>query len=147
MQFVRHLGHGGNGVAAAFRFPDPGPNGERRYLVAKSNHTVNGDISINWERGHTSRFRNAMHIVQLEQPAPLVNRRRSERIRARTPGQPDGSWPNHIADVNNILFLEYLPRGSLHKALCTMQSRQMVVPNRALWHMFHCRKFMSSTNY
>ncbi|KAL2162465.1 hypothetical protein VTH06DRAFT_7378 [Thermothelomyces fergusii] len=76
-----------------------------------------------------------MHIIQEETPASLVDRRRSARI---DPGQSTAQWPAHIRNVDNILFLEYLPRGSLQKALCTLQSKQMVVPNRALWHMFHC---------
>jgi hypothetical protein len=38
------------------------------------------------------------------------------------------------------MLLEYCKRGSLHKALCVSDAKKIQFPERALWHMFHCRE-------
>lgn len=83
-----------------------------------------------------------MHIVQLGEPPVPVDRRRSERVRQRqgVTAPLGGGWQAHETNINKIMFLEYLPRGSLHKAMCTSVSKDVKFPNRVLWHMFHCRK-------
>jgi hypothetical protein len=42
--------------------------------------------------------------------------------------------------LDEILFLEYLGRGSLHKMICEVQKNKTTFPNRILWLVFQCRK-------
>lgn len=85
-----------------------------------------------------------MHIVQLAEPPAVVETRRSNRVRKRRglPVLGDGGsgWAPNELDIENIMLLEYFPRGSLYKAICTAVSKDVEFPNRVLWQMFHCRK-------
>jgi hypothetical protein len=79
-----------------------------------------------------------MHIVQLRglpRPVPLL---RSRRIRAQQGGQAPQQPPINI-DTEGMMIMEYLMRGTLHKALSRATQKQLDFPNRVLWHVFHCR--------
>jgi hypothetical protein len=85
-----------------------------------------------------------MHIIQTKDAPPANPLRRSPRQHANT---PRGDWTNAEQDITGIMLLEYCKRGTLHKALHRVDQEDETFPNRALWHIFHCRKlyFVSST--
>jgi hypothetical protein len=49
--------------------------------------------------------------------------------------------------LDEILFLEYLGRGSLHKMICEVQKNKTTFPNRILWLVFQCRKWPTPPRY
>lgn len=57
---------------------------------------------------------------------------------------PQANMPNpHPANpgrLENVLLLEHLSRGSLHKILCAVTGSGATIPNRVLWLMFRCSK-------
>ena len=67
-----------------------------------------------------------MHVVQTRDPP---------RLNPQAPLQPQ-----HLRGLSQIIFLEYLGRGSLHKLICEVQSRKTTFPNRLLWLIFQCCK-------
>lgn len=83
-----------------------------------------------------------MHMVQLQAVPPVVPHPRAARGEAFTAAEQD---------MSDVLLLEYCWRGSLHKALCKVYKQRvdndedLSFPDRALWHIFHCRKSMRST--
>jgi hypothetical protein len=80
-----------------------------------------------------------MHIIQTKAFPPVVQRKRSKRIRGTDPADPD---PPLVQDTYGVMLLEYHERGSLHKALCKANSENLYFPTRVLWHMFHCRRWI-----
>ena len=66
------------------------------------------------------RYRGALHIVQKKTFPLLV-----------VPQQ--GQVP-----TNDVLLLEHLCHGDLHKVLCTVTQSGIRLPGPALWMMFHC---------
>jgi hypothetical protein len=76
-----------------------------------------------------------MHVVQVRRFPAVVPH-----------PDPGGAWPAQEPDVTDVMLLEHCHRGSLHKALCKVYEtwaagqQHFRFPNRALWHIFHCRK-------
>ncbi|EAQ84579.1 predicted protein [Chaetomium globosum CBS 148.51] len=144
LHWSRDLGWGGFGLASLFHYKSDCPPHEKKYLVAKCNLASrrNADDMLMTEKHTTDRFKHAMHIVQLAEPPAVVETRRSNRVRKRRglPVLGDGGsgWAPNELDIENIMLLEYFPRGSLYKAICTAVSKDVEFPNRVLWQMFHC---------
>lgn len=90
-------------------------------------------------------FRDAMHIVQLH-PFPRVRARsrsvgRSPNIAAAQGQRPSLGVGNPAnASTDNVMILEYLRLGSLHKMIETATGREIQFPDRVLWKFFHDRK-------
>ncbi|KAK4140571.1 uncharacterized protein C8A04DRAFT_31908 [Dichotomopilus funicola] len=72
-----------------------------------------------------------------EPPLPPLRRQSARQQQAKGVG-PDQGYTEGQVDLRDVMFLEYMPRGSLDKAIKTASDKQMAFPNRALWHMFHC---------
>ena len=75
------------------------------------------------------RFRHAMHIIQSPDWSSVP---------IQTP------WTDQTPPPPDVMLLEYCKRGSLYKAVCTARTKRLKFPERALWHMFHCRKLIHS---
>jgi len=67
-----------------------------------------------------------MHVVQVKGFPPQAN-------------MPN-PLPRNPPRLANVVLLEHLSRGSLHKMLCTVTGSGATIPNRVLWLMFRCRK-------
>ncbi|KAK3295081.1 uncharacterized protein B0H64DRAFT_362906 [Chaetomium fimeti] len=119
LHLERTLGWGGNGIASLYRFK-PGPNAPVEHFVVKSviNPTESKVSSLKRERERHAVYRGALHIVQSRDLVPAQGR--------------------NPASFDELIFLEYLWRGSLHKIICSAAQNQEPFPNRLLWHMFHC---------
>ncbi|KAH6617370.1 kinase-like domain-containing protein [Chaetomium tenue] len=114
----RTLGWGGNGIASLYRFKR-GPAGPVDYFVVKCNLDSQKSLrGLRREREMQTVYRNALHIVQTLDFTPA-------------PGRSPAAF-------DPMIFLESLPRGSLHKVICSAQENEDPFPDRALWHMFRC---------
>ncbi|KAH6617373.1 hypothetical protein F5144DRAFT_624109 [Chaetomium tenue] len=144
LRWSMDLGWGGFGLASLFHYKNASPPYDKKYLVAKCNlaSRKDADNMLMTEKQTTDRFKNAMHIVQLAEPPAVAETRRSNRVRKRQGlavlGDGGSGWAPNEIDIDNIMLLEYFPRGSLYKAICTAVSKDVEFPNRVLWQMFHC---------
>jgi hypothetical protein len=52
--------------------------------------------------------------------------------------------PEQERALDEIILLEYLGRGSLHKMICEVQKNKTTFPNRILWLVFQCCKWTAT---
>ncbi|KAK4235113.1 hypothetical protein C8A03DRAFT_18105 [Achaetomium macrosporum] len=144
VRFAKLLGYGGNGLAALFFSEERGASYRRKYFVVKSTSWPEQTAHLRRARAPRARpkqkFQDAMHIVQFAGLPRPIQPRRSARIRAQQGGQGGQAPQRAPGNVNTegMIILEYLMRGSLHKALCTATAENLHFPSRVLWHIFHC---------
>ena len=81
-----------------------------------------------------------MHTIQTRRIPPVQNPRSSRRLRDRKGSEALPRWNEADRNLTGVMLLEYCKRGSLHKALCVLDAKKIQFPERALWHMFHCRE-------
>lgn len=81
-----------------------------------------------------------------EPPLPPYPRASVRRQEAKGVA-PTKGYADSQVNLIDIMFLEYMPRGSLDKAIKTASDKEMAFPNRALWQMFHCRKSCPSFSH
>ncbi|KAH6842485.1 kinase-like domain-containing protein [Chaetomium sp. MPI-CAGE-AT-0009] len=115
----RTLGWGGNGIASLYRFKSGPDSPVDRFVVKFPVHHRESVVSaLKRERRRQAVYRGALHIVQTRDIVPAQGR--------------------NPASFHDMMFLEYLWRGSLHKIICSAAQNEEPFPNRLLWHMFHC---------
>ncbi|KAH6842483.1 kinase-like domain-containing protein [Chaetomium sp. MPI-CAGE-AT-0009] len=140
LHWSKDLGIGGNGLASLFFLDDGSPKSRRQYFVAKCNHSggAAANAILREEKNKTDEFQDAMHIIQTSKIPSMQSLRSSQRVRARKGPQASRRWSRADRNLTGIMLLEYCQRGSLHKALCVSDKKDIEFPERALWHMFHC---------
>ncbi|KAL1836117.1 hypothetical protein VTJ49DRAFT_5562 [Mycothermus thermophilus] len=134
LRLIRILSWRGGGISALFETL-PGHPGHPMKLVAKCQIQDNDEAlrQLAEERRFTEIHRDALHIIQTIPPiqAPIA----------------DPTLPPDTVDLSPVLLLEYLERGSLHKALETVEKswqhpgpdgRALVFGEPQMWHIFHC---------
>ncbi|AEO64627.1 uncharacterized protein THITE_2126944 [Thermothielavioides terrestris NRRL 8126] len=138
LRFERWLGWGGNGLASLFYLDSATQRvprrGRRTYFVVKSCLTLDAGSTraLRRENARTRMFRGLKHFVQLKTFPNTVQLRRSARL-----GGQANLQPSQIR-TNDIMLLEYLPRGSLYKALVVAERDHLTFQTRLLWEIFHC---------
>ncbi|SPQ26523.1 cc25b1bc-5976-4992-9d6c-7d8b4de0e9d1 [Thermothielavioides terrestris] len=138
LRFEKWLGWGGNGLASLFYLDSATQRvprrGRRTYFVVKSclRPDANSTAALQREDMITDMFRGLKHFVQLKTFPNAEQPRRSARLGGQANLQPSQTR------TNDIMLLEYLPRGSLHKALCGASANNLTFQTRLLWEIFHC---------
>ncbi|KAK3305278.1 uncharacterized protein B0T15DRAFT_531814 [Chaetomium strumarium] len=140
LRLEQTLGWGGNGLACLF-YLDNRNGGPREYFVAKCSINPQRAWVVRAEKQAQAVYRGCLHVVQLKNFQPPVTAS-SSNTQPRQPrhegGGGSGGGQADQDPFGDILFLEYLRRGSLHKILRKISEHRHPIPNRVLWLLFQC---------
>ncbi|KAK4148579.1 kinase-like domain-containing protein [Chaetomidium leptoderma] len=128
LRLERTLGWGGIGIATLFSRRILGKT-RRDYFVAKCNIADDEDDELREEKARQQKYKGALHIVQTRDFPPVPPGGNARKRVVPKPPRPS---------LDGVMFLEYLPRGSLHKLICAARDNNSPFPNRVVWSIFEC---------